>query len=132
MGNAASGSHPVDVAGTDRLHEAERVAMLDCAFEQVGDRRQPDVRMRAHVDTIAGFEPNRAHMVEEHERPDVAREDMRQSAPHLEAAAEVVFARIDDQDCIVVHGRNVTANGVPLAQRCVSRKVVVFEPPGTI
>jgi hypothetical protein len=130
--DSASGCHPVDVARTDRLHEAERIAMLDRALEQVRYRRQPDMRMRADIDALAGFEPNRAHVVEEDERPDVARQHVRQSTPHLEAVAEVVFARIDDQDCVLVHGRNVTANGVPLAQRCVSCKVVVFEPPGTI
>jgi hypothetical protein len=81
--------------------------------------------MRADVYTLAGLELSRAHMVEEHEWPDVARQHVRQRAPHLEASAEVMFARIDDQDRIVVHALNVNANGVPLAQRCVSQAAIV-------
>ena len=57
--------------------------------EQPGHRREVDVRMRTHVDPLAGREPRRAELVDEHERPDHAALRARDRAPHLEAA-EVV------------------------------------------
>ena len=80
MRNAAAGRHPVHVAGADRLHAAEIVAVLKGAFEQVGHRGQPDMRMRTHVDALTGREPGRADMVEEDKGPDVARQLVRQHA----------------------------------------------------
>ena len=44
--DAAARGHPVDRAGLDRLHGAEAVAVHDLALEQIGNRREPDVRMR--------------------------------------------------------------------------------------
>ncbi len=44
--------------------------MQDLAVEQIGDRGEPDVRMRAHVDALAGQELGRPHLVEEDERAD--------------------------------------------------------------
>ena len=38
--------------GLDRLLHADAVAMHDLAGEQVGDRGESDVRMRAHVDRL--------------------------------------------------------------------------------
>src|SRR5690606_29289456 len=68
--DAAAGGHPVHLAGLDGLHAAQAVAVQDLPFEEVGDGREPDVRMRADVETLAGREDRRAHLVEEHERPD--------------------------------------------------------------
>src|SRR4029078_3023241 len=49
VGDSAAGGQPVDVAGTDRLRIAQAVAMEDAALEQVGDGREPDMRMRPHL-----------------------------------------------------------------------------------
>ena len=43
------------------------------AFEQVGDGREPDVRMRAHVVVVAGPRGDGAEVIEEHERADALR-----------------------------------------------------------
>ena len=44
--------------------------MHDLAAKEIGDRRQPDVRMRPHVDAVAGDELGRPHLIEENERAD--------------------------------------------------------------
>ena len=68
--------------------------MHDLAVEQVGDGGKPDMRVRPHVDAVAGLEHRRPEMVEEDERPDHARAPRRQRAMHLEAA-EIDRARHD-------------------------------------
>ncbi len=65
---------------------AETVAMHDFAVEQIGDGGEPDMRVRPHVDAVAGAEHRRSEMIEEDERPDHARARRRQRAMHLEAA----------------------------------------------
>ena len=52
---------------------AEAVAMHDRAFEQIRHGREPDMRMRAHVEPSARRERRRAEMVEENEWSDHAR-----------------------------------------------------------
>src|ERR1700734_190423 len=94
MHDAAPGGHPVHRAGPDRHRGAEAVAMHDLAVEQVGDGGEPDMRVRPHVDAVAGLEHRRPEMVEEDERPDHARTPRRQRAMHLEAA-EIDRARYD-------------------------------------
>ena len=97
MHDAAAGGHPVDLARPDRHRGAEAVAVHDLAVEQVGDGGEPDMRMRPHVEAVAGAELGRAEMIEEHERPDHARLHRRQRAAHREAVAEVGGARHDDR-----------------------------------
>ena len=87
--DAAPGRHPVDRAGLDPLHDAGRVAVHDRALEQVGERRQADVRMRPHVVVGAGRDVDRPEVVEEDERADGAPVGRGQQAAHDEAAAEV-------------------------------------------
>src|SRR5580692_388981 len=86
MHDAAAGGHPVHRAGPDRHRGAKTVAMHDLAVEQVGHGGKPDMRVRPHVDAVAGFEHRRPEMVEEDERPDHARATRWQRAMHLEAA----------------------------------------------
>ena len=69
--------------------------MHDLAVEQVGDGGEPDMRMRPHVEAVAGLEHGRAEMIEEHERADHARLRRRQRAAHREAVAEIGGARHD-------------------------------------
>ena len=68
--------------------------MHDLAVEQIGDGGKPDMRMRAHVESVAGAEFRRTEMIEEDERPDHARARRGQRAAHGEVA-EVDGARHD-------------------------------------
>ena len=68
--------------------------MHDLAVEQIGDGREPDVGMRAHVDTRADQELGRPHLIEEDERSDHLLAGRGQRAAHGEAA-EVAGARHD-------------------------------------
>ena len=90
------GDHPVHRAGMDDLVGAEAVAVLELALEEVGDGGEPDVRVRPHVDALAGDELRRPGLVEEDERPDHLPLRRRQRAAHLEAA-EVAGARHDQR-----------------------------------
>ena len=63
--------------------------MVDGAGEQISDRRQVDVRVRADVDAPAGRQPRRAHLVEEDERPDHGPLLVRERAVYLEPAKVV-------------------------------------------
>ena len=70
VGDAAPGRHPVDGARLDALHHAGRIAVLDGALEEIGQRRQADVRVRPHIVVGAGQHLERAEVVEEDERAD--------------------------------------------------------------
>ncbi len=108
MGDPAPGRHQIDRAGLDRREGAERIAMVDGAGEQIGDGGEVDVRMRAHVDSAAGGEMRRAHLVEEDERPDRGPLAVRQGAVDLEAA-EIVsggMERLEDKLSPAVHNGN--------------------------
>ncbi|MCY1297844.1 hypothetical protein D9M70_472970 [compost metagenome] len=68
--------------------------MLDFAVEEIGDGRKPDMRMRAHVDRLAGAQQRRAHAVEEDEGTDQAPLRRRQGAANLQPA-DIAGARND-------------------------------------
>ena len=70
MGDAAPGRHPVHVAGIDLLEAPHRVAMHDPAGIDVGDGREPDMRMRPDVELLGDQHLPRPEGVEEDERPD--------------------------------------------------------------
>jgi hypothetical protein len=84
--NAAAGRHPVDGAGLDHLVRAQTVAVIDLAFEEIGDGGEVDMRMRPHVHPLARREHGRPHVIEEHERPDHSPPRARQDAAHGKAA----------------------------------------------
>src|SRR5258705_551225 len=88
------GGHPVHGPGGYGGHAAEAVAMHDLAVEQVGHGRKPDMRVRAHVDALAGAEFRRSHMVEEDEGTDHAALRRGQRAADRKAA-DVAGARHD-------------------------------------
>ena len=111
MGDAAAGGHQIDRAGLDPLVGAEAVAMVDGAGEQIGDRRQVDVRVRAHVDAAADLQLRRAHLVEEDERPDHRPLLVRQRPVDLEPA-EVVGDRRQRLQDRAIHLRPRAAVGV--------------------
>jgi hypothetical protein len=68
MSHAPAGRHPVDLAGSDRLQRAQAVAVQDLARQQVGDRRQADVRVRSVVEPVTQQELGRADLIEEDEQ----------------------------------------------------------------
>ena len=115
MYDAAASRHPVHVAGTDRLHVAKTIAVLHRAAEQIGYGRQADERMRTHVNATPRCELRRAHMVEKHERTDMARTQLRQQPAHLEAA-EVVDFGVENRDR---HARMVARRSAETEPRVV-------------
>src|SRR4051794_16699810 len=99
MRDAIASRHPVDLARTNGLDHAETVAMLYFAFEQIGDGRQTNVRMRPDVEARAGRKLHRPHMIEKNKRADHASPAIRQDAPDLQPA-NVARAALDDlRDC---------------------------------
>ena len=72
--------------------------MHDLAGEQIGDGRQSNMRMRAHIGAArkTGRKINRAHVIEEDERPDHAPLGEGQHAADLEAVAEFATPLFDD------------------------------------
>jgi hypothetical protein len=55
--------------------------------------------MRAHVHAAARGEIDRTEVIEEHERPDLPAQALRQQPAHDESVAEIVKARFDDERC---------------------------------
>ncbi len=70
MDDAAPGGHQVDRARLDHLVAADAVAVLDRAFEQIGDSGEVDVRVRPDVHAASRRQARRAELVDEDERPD--------------------------------------------------------------
>ncbi len=105
----APGGHPIHFAWLDRLLGADTIAMHDFASEQVGDRRQADMRMRTHVDGLrnAGGKIDRAHVIEKDERPDHASRCCRQHAADFKSA-EIAATLFDDElDHLIAMTRSV-------------------------
>ena len=110
MGDAVAGGHQIDRARLDRREGAERIAMVDRAGEQIGDGGEVDVRVRPHVDALAGRQLRRAHLVEEDERADRRALAMGQGAMDLEPA-EIVGGREQGlEEKVVAHGFSSAAN----------------------
>src|SRR5205823_1912964 len=95
MNDAETGGHPVDVAGLDALHRAGAVAVHLRAFEQIRDGRQPDMRMRSYIDSLARRKIDRPEVIEKYERPHHLVRKRRQQALHLEAPAQIADMQID-------------------------------------
>ena len=70
VGDAAPGEHPVHVARADGPLVPQAVPVDDLPVEEVGHRRQRDVRVRAHVESSALLHQRGPHVVQEDERPD--------------------------------------------------------------
>src|SRR5690606_7702024 len=82
-------------AGTDDLVGPGAVPVVEIAAIEVGDGAEPDMRVRAYVDALAGQQLGRPGLVEEDERADHLPLRCRQSAPDLEAA-KITGARNDE------------------------------------
>ena len=89
MDDSGAGGHQIDRAWPDHLVGADAVAVADRAVEQIGDRGEVDVRVRANVHAAAGGQSRRAELVDEDERADHRSFERRENAVDLEIA-EVV------------------------------------------
>src|SRR5207244_4518072 len=96
MRDAVTGDHPVHLPRPDRLFGSQTVAMHDLAFEEVGNRRKTDMRMRAHVHGArdSAWEIDRTDVIEEDEGTNHPPVRMRQHAAHFKTA-EVLAPLID-------------------------------------
>ena len=88
--------HQVDLARRNPRIGAQTVAVMDAAAQQIGHRRKADMRMRPHIDALAGQKLGRPHLVKEYERPDHLSLGRGQRPAHLEAA-QIPRARHDDR-----------------------------------
>jgi hypothetical protein len=110
MCDATSRGHQVHRAGGDLQRVVLAVAVHDAAVEQVGDRCEADMQVRAHVHALAGDELHRSHLVEEDERANHLPLELRQRATHREAA-QVAHPRHNDKfQCIA--GLRIAEHGV--------------------
>jgi hypothetical protein len=91
MDDATTRAHPVDGARLDSRDAAEAVAVHERAGEQVAQRRDPDVRVRAHVDVGVRRQHDRPEMIEENERSHRALLDGWQQSVDGEPAAQVLL-----------------------------------------
>lgn len=109
MGDAFASSHPVDLTGVDHLVCANAVAMLKFAVEQICDRSQADVGVRAYVNATVVDELRRAHLIKENKGANHLPIRRWQGAAHFKAT-DVAGTR-DDQ-CFDTAGVGCGAFGV--------------------
>ena len=86
MGDPLARQHPVHRAGLDPDVRAKAVAMMHPPFQKIGHGPQPDMRVRANVDTLPSQELCRSHLIEEDERTHHLSLSRRQRAADLEPA----------------------------------------------
>ncbi len=91
--------HPVHFARLDRLLGANTVAVHDLAREQIGDGREPDVRMGSHIHAPrdATLKVDGTEMVEENEGADHSAPCEGENPPDLQAVTQVAAALIDHE-----------------------------------
>jgi hypothetical protein len=95
--------HPVDVTALDRLHRAGGIAVHEPPFEEVRQRRQPEMGVRVDVDRNSRGQIIGTDVVGEDERSDHAVTAPRQQPMH-DRIADGAFAGLDQQcDCICGH-----------------------------
>ena len=90
MHDAPPRRHPVDGAGLDLLHIAQTVAVHGGAREQIGHRRQANVRMGPHIVAVARCHGHRTEVIEKQEGPHGLALHSGQQAAHGETAAQVL------------------------------------------
>ena len=70
--------------------------MHDLPFEQIRDRRNSDMRMRANLDALSWRQLRGAHVIKKNEGPDQLASRRRQGTSNREFA-QVLFRGLDDQ-----------------------------------
>ncbi len=88
--------------------------MHDRTIEQIRHGREPDMRMRAHIEALPEQEFAGAHLVEEDERPDHLLAHGGQGAAHLEPA-DIAGAR-HDHLLDGLAGAGIAGSGVVMRQ----------------
>ena len=88
--------HQVDLTGRDPLIGAKAVAVVQLALQQIGHRREADMRVGAHIDPLPGQKFRRTHLIEKDEGPDHPARMEGQDAPDLEPT-QVLAACVDHQ-----------------------------------
>ncbi len=68
MDDAPARRHQIHIARRNHHLRAKRIPVADFAVEQIGDGGKADMRMRAHIEHLAGRQDRRAHLVKEDER----------------------------------------------------------------
>ena len=76
--------------------------MFQSALEQPGHSCETDMRVRAHVDALAGRHVGRPEMIEKHERADIPARCEGQEPAHVEPA-QVAYSRLDKEFHSVGH-----------------------------
>ena len=66
--NASAGGHEIYGARPNRLDETQAISMHDLSLEEIGNGCDANVRVRSHVDSLAGWKFCGAHVIEENER----------------------------------------------------------------
>src|SRR5699024_306746 len=96
MGNAASCHHPVHLARPDFLLETQTVPVGERTLIQIGNSRQPDMRMRQHIKLTRNTRSQLqwSHVVKKHNEANRAALAMRQKPPDHKSAAQVAAAAI--------------------------------------
>lgn len=82
--HALTGSHQVELPRPDDLLGPEAVTMQHLTGDEPGDGLEPDVRVRANVDTSLLGDRRRTHVVREAPRADRAMGPPRQGPPNLQ------------------------------------------------
>jgi hypothetical protein len=100
MRDAVSRGHPVHVAGPDVLCAAKTVTMQDLTLEQVGQGGKTNMGMWPHIQSFAGHELARSHLIKEDERADHLPFVCWQGPTHLEASNVVGTGYDDSLDAV--------------------------------
>ena len=101
--HAVAGGHQVQLAGTQQLLGAERVAVEGLALEQPGRGLQPDVGVRSHVEAAFGGHPGRPHVVDEAPGADRSPGPPRQGTTDGEVPDGGLAARLQRRDEVGEH-----------------------------
>jgi hypothetical protein len=70
VGNARAGNHQVDCTGRYALDAANAIFMNNFPFEEIGHGGQVNMRVGRNIETLAGLEIMRAHVIEKKPWPD--------------------------------------------------------------
>lgn len=97
MHDAASCDHPIDRSGLNGLHRSQAVTVQNLSLEQVRNGREADVRVRAHIQTLAVAKYGWSHLIEKDKRANQAPLGSREGASYDESVTEVARGRVDRQ-----------------------------------
>src|SRR3546814_12348362 len=103
--------------------------MVDRAFEKIGDGREVDMWVRAHVHALPDVEMRRAELVDEDEGPDHRPRLVGQGPPHLERAEIVGRGGYDVNGSVQPWQREPRHHGFDVAGAQRRLGVAHYTPP---